>query len=314
MSGILAGIDVGASIANTAYNIFAGERNRKDYLNQQRFSNDYLKNQIQYRAEDLEKAGLHKSLAAGMGMGGSPSVGAPPPNMVQGESKIMANALRTQEIRNMKANADKTVAETFRTNLGSAIDLFENMRADSRLSISKDENIRAGQRHEKEQALRDIKAELDKANISAVTQRTILDKANATLAQQESAYRSRTGQKMPTRSTEAAELENVIAGIGQLMQGETKDAGSIASSIGSLLLTKGKSRGIKAPQAKIMVPASRAKINKPLGKQEKRYYEQVGQIRADFERRFPAASQSKITALVNIEKAKRKLYVPKVGK
>lgn len=118
----LSGISPLLNVAMGAYNIFADNRNRGDYREQQLVSNqmahDQLYNAAQIRRKDLEAAGLHPSLAAGSAaQGHAPVVG-----HAQRHSVQMPDLMTLSTARLHNAQAEKAMAEAAQARTSSSLD------------------------------------------------------------------------------------------------------------------------------------------------------------------------------------------------
>lgn len=120
-SNLAAGTSILGGALMTGYNILNNELNRGDFRRQQAYNNWAFENQMQIRARDLQRAGLHPSLALG-NSGAAPasssnaSTGSISPSM-RDPQQILANTLA---MRQQEAQIDLTSAEANRVRQDTA--------------------------------------------------------------------------------------------------------------------------------------------------------------------------------------------------
>ena len=135
---------LGGIVTNTA-NIAANEKqnmqNRYWQLQDQRRTEQREDNAVQRRAEDLQAAGLSKTLAAGQGAGATHTATVRgTPSQVSG---IMESAMISAQIKNMKKQNELIEAEARSVNQRTLHDI-------ERMEIEKQQNTRAGESHNRE--------------------------------------------------------------------------------------------------------------------------------------------------------------------
>lgn len=110
-----AGSDIVSGLGSLAYNIYAGERNRSDYLKQQAFSNDLAMHGMKYRMQDMIDAGLHPTLATGapatQNTVGAAGVGNPGHEGTKAMDSVLSAALMDANINKLNADADAARAQ-----------------------------------------------------------------------------------------------------------------------------------------------------------------------------------------------------------
>lgn len=116
----------GVGLGTSLYNIYANERSFAAQQRQQSFNNDFLLNQYQYRAKDLEKAGLHPALALQAGAGAPVSATGHNANPVENASMTMQLALQKAQIRQMNSEAALVDERTRGEQLDNANKSFRN--------------------------------------------------------------------------------------------------------------------------------------------------------------------------------------------
>lgn len=204
VEGIAAAVNAGVGLGTSAYNIWASERNRQDFLKQQEFMNNYATNQAQIRRTDLEAAGLHPSLLAG-GSASSPPVsqGAPTRQQVNAPAGILESALITKQMQKMDAEIEETLS---RAQLNKA-------EADIK---PEDLKVRQGQlavsRGQLTVALRSLANEIVKTPsiIAQMDASAAASRARALVDRVEGNYMAQKKQHMPTRNLWLQELETLI--------------------------------------------------------------------------------------------------------
>lgn len=116
--GALGPLGIAAGAGLTAYNLFSNERNRGDYLKQQKFANELAYSQLHHGAEirvkDLYRAGLHPTLAAGGAASTHSPKGGAAGTDYQNPGSIMQNAMMSKQLEMMDTQIDMTKAETYR--------------------------------------------------------------------------------------------------------------------------------------------------------------------------------------------------------
>lgn len=200
--------DVGLSGIGMVYNIFSGERNRRDYLSQQGFQNELATRQqnfhehttlnaAQIRRADMEAAGFHPTLA--MGTLPHTSQASMPTGGSAGQPRSLdVNVLAAlRQLEHMKANIDHTRADTDRIKMDS---LLARRRFDEIELPS--HGFNAG-RFQMTRSLHPYELAARKAGVDEAT-------ARAASAQAEQAYIARHGMKMPTRRPELEELSKLF--------------------------------------------------------------------------------------------------------
>lgn len=189
-------LSAGLNLASLGYNIFSGERNRKDYLAQQSFSNDVTLNAMQYRVADMRKAGLHPTLAAGQQGATTPPVGASGASNVHGGSGLSNVILGAQldKLKAEKKNLDSQSATNFANAARSLADL-RRIRQGIQLDANADSRA---------QALVDQSAERLRSDVSVNNQRidtlkkeALLSEYRATMQKYENDYYHDFGTHIP---------------------------------------------------------------------------------------------------------------------
>lgn len=133
----------GVAGAGILYGAFRDYQNRQDYLKQQSYNNaftreqfeyqkkfdarqlDYQKNRLSYTMQDAMNAGIHPTVAMGVGPANAPAAGpAPTPpgagsagNSFRGEANILQAAMMSAQIRNLDAQTKNLNAQADQTSL-----------------------------------------------------------------------------------------------------------------------------------------------------------------------------------------------------
>lgn len=223
-SKVLGGINTGLSAIGGAYDVFSGERNRRDYKQQQNwqnsfmqsqqaFGNDYLRNQMQYRAKDFDSAGLHKSLLAGSSPGpvastpvapGGGSAGQPRTRDVSASS-LMEMSIAGAQRDQIRANTSLTRAEEQRVLNNIGIDTSRLEIDKSRLGLDTNRDSRESEMQPLRVIAQQISNELQNANISKV-------KADTIAQELANKYVSEHNMRMPTRDALTQEIDKMLGG------------------------------------------------------------------------------------------------------
>jgi hypothetical protein len=205
---ILAGIDTAVGLGNMAYNMWANQRNRGDYLKQQRYANNFAENAVQIRRKDLEAAGLHPSLAAGHAAA-TPPVGSSAHHSVP-KPDIMENALKAANLRGVNAQIDQTKAETDRIRNNILVDNERVRMEGEHLGLSTNADKRAGELHPGQKALQNIERQLKRAGIRNKDIDSTMKEVETAIKVIDHNYMSEHGMKMPSRDSKFAEVERSL--------------------------------------------------------------------------------------------------------
>lgn len=260
MSKLMMGLDLGSRIIGQGYNIFAGERNRKDYLKQQSFQNRFMAdsrdNAMQIRRKDLEAAGLHPTLAAGSpASGGTPTVGAAGGTQLEKQGSVLESALLTANIDNIKAQTARTRKQTELDERETAV--REQQLGLNQMGEGRAQDLHPNYRKKLEQEITKIAEEHMLVHYKGLHE---VDRNKLTLLQNEAArmlnqYMLAHQMHMPTRSNDMQELEALFKALGLDSSSAGRATKAVFTVIQSIL---GRRRPTNiSPTHNVNIPASK---------------------------------------------------------
>lgn len=233
----LLGLGLGLAGATFGYNMFSNERNRNDYNKQQEFANqlalrqqdfsEYMAhNAVQVRRDDLEKAGLHPSLAAG-GQGAQTTQGHMPSGIGAHQNKaqsVMENALFTAALKERLAQVDKVKAEASNIRANTLLTEGRNSREalgltydSAYLGIAQQRNVRESELHGQQLQNLIYKNAVAKFGEREAEIHLADSRVKAGLNWFQHQYMSKHRMHMPTADSLTQEIDNIIKndGVGQ---------------------------------------------------------------------------------------------------
>ena len=192
------------SAAGIGYNIYQNWRSRQDYLKQQNFSNNMAQNAMQIRTTDLQKAGLHPTLAAGGQGAVSPPVGSAAQQPVHGN--VMENAMLSATLKQNGTQTANTEAQTDQVRNSIEIDNEKLEILKQELGIKQSAESREVDVHGWRKALQSVEYNLKAAHVDDT-------KASAAIKWLEHKFMDKHHMKMPIQQAWIQQLTNALVAI-----------------------------------------------------------------------------------------------------
>lgn len=202
---------------NVGYNIYSGERQRQDYLKQQRWQNEFAMRQqdhaeniahnaVSIRRKDMEAAGLHPTLAVGGAaattQGHMPSNNAPP--RPDNQMSVYEQALMSATVADKQAQIERTRADAarIRTETNLAIKEFSDIKIPT-LGLQRERVTIEGRQMTLNELNSISQRAANYANIDNVKVQTAINEL-------ELEHIRNHNTKLPYREVRAAEIESIV--------------------------------------------------------------------------------------------------------